>query len=61
MTFERTIIHVSFKYKNMKKIILAIAAATFMINMGSAQEEPMDLRGSSDLWSQGRSESIECI
>ena len=28
----------------MKKIILAIAAATFMVQMGSAQEDPLDLR-----------------
>jgi len=28
----------------MKKLILAIAAATFMVNMSSAQEEPIDLR-----------------
>ncbi|HEY3370892.1 MAG TPA: porin family protein [Prolixibacteraceae bacterium] len=28
----------------MKKIILAIVAATFMVSVGSAQEEPMDLR-----------------
>ncbi|HAH25307.1 MAG TPA: PorT family protein [Prolixibacteraceae bacterium] len=44
MTFECKIIHVSFKFKNMKKIILAIVAATFMLQMSSAQEEPMDLR-----------------
>jgi len=28
----------------MKKIILAIVAATFMVNMSSAQEDPIDLR-----------------
>lgn len=28
----------------MKKLILAIVAATFMINMSSAQDEPIDLR-----------------
>lgn len=28
----------------MKKLILAIAAATFMVNMSSAQDEPIDLR-----------------
>jgi len=44
MTFEGEIKHVSLKFKNMKKIILAIAAATFMVNMSSAQEEPLDLR-----------------
>ena len=44
MTFEYKIMNVSFKFKNMKKIILSIIAATFMVNLSSAQEEPVDLR-----------------
>ena len=35
---------VSIKYRNMKKIILAIVAATFMVNISRAQEGSMDLR-----------------
>lgn len=44
MTFGCKIIEVSFKFKNMKKIILAIVVATFLANVSSAQEEPLDLR-----------------
>lgn len=38
------IIHVLLKHKAMKRILLAMIAITFMINMSVAQEETLDLR-----------------